>query len=369
MLPAQVNLRTWFPALDGLRCLAVLMVIFGHWLPIEPYIVFFRVYLPGTGVNLFFVLSGFLITRILLVQKLDQGVTGWPLFRSFYARRVLRIFPLYFTILGLGLLLAIPMAREAGLRLATFTLNIPKADLSFQPADLFNHFWSLCAEEQYYLFFPLLLIIVPARYLRALFIIMFLAGPLSRLLIFTTGYSTYTMEWAANNFTISCFDCFAAGSLLAWYFCYRHEQMAKLVKQPITGIVVVLLFAVLSLLKINNEGSIWPNLFLRTATSLFSCWLIAFLLIPDKKGFIQQAASYRWVVYIGKISYGIYVIHHFMPWLVKQLGWYHPDFHYSIVVYALLYAVMTFTLASLSWLMLERPVMNLKAKFGYRGVA
>ncbi|MBL0334191.1 MAG: acyltransferase [Chitinophagaceae bacterium] len=284
MLPANINLKSWFPALDGLRCLAVLLVIFGHWLPIEPYTVFFRVFLPGTGVNLFFVLSGFLITRILLVQKLNEGVKGWPLFRSFYLRRMLRIFPLYFLVLGLGLVLAVPMAREAGWQLASFTLNIPRAGLEFQPADLFNHFWSLCAEEQYYLLFPLLMMIVPARYLRVLFITMLLAGPLSRLLVFSTGYSPYTMEWAANNITVSCFDCFAAGSLLAWYFCYRTEKLTAWVHKPVTGIIIMLTFGVFALLKIDQEAGMLPNLFGRTATALFSCWLIAKVVLPAKKG-------------------------------------------------------------------------------------
>lgn len=160
--------------LDGLRGIAILLVLLFHFFSLDPakastvVVVADRYLRLGwAGVNLFFVLSGFLITGILLDSK-----AGPHYFRNFYARRVLRIFPLYYGYLFAALTLGRVFSYygSATLRLEalhqvwlwTYTSNLFEA-LRRQDLQFFRHFWSLAVEEQFYLFWPLVVFLLPRR--------------------------------------------------------------------------------------------------------------------------------------------------------------------------------------------------------------
>src|SRR5438105_2987757 len=156
------------PALDGVRGLAILAVLGGHLLISNDVAASFWVQklldirdLLWIGVTLFFALSGFLITGILYDTLGSEGY-----FRTFYGRRALRIFPLYYGVLFALLLLTHPLHLNwhgQAWRLLTYTTNLPFThEWTSNPAAFVNlrHFWSLAVEEQFYLVWPLLIFLL-----------------------------------------------------------------------------------------------------------------------------------------------------------------------------------------------------------------
>ena len=152
--------------LDALRTVAVTMVIATHWLP-KATTFWFN---GGFGVKLFFVTSGFLITGILLNARKEAEQSGFQVtgvLRSFYTRRFLRIFPLFYATLALIYCLHVQAARDFIWWLVAYLGNIV---IAYQGAwvDGIAHFWSLAVEEQFYLLFPLLLVFLGRRKRRSI---------------------------------------------------------------------------------------------------------------------------------------------------------------------------------------------------------
>src|SRR4029078_7222796 len=164
--------ETKLPGLDGLRALAVLLVVVCHQYVLS---------LGWVGVQIFFVLSGYLIPG-LLVRDREQPLGSY--LRDFYGRRALRIFPLYYAVLAVLLLASVSGIQLSGVRealpfAATYTYNFWYAahgTVSY----LLTHFWSLCVEEQFYLFWPFVVYLCPPRYIRHLLMALILLGPIVR---------------------------------------------------------------------------------------------------------------------------------------------------------------------------------------------
>lgn len=206
-----------FPELDGLRGIAALMVIAYHFSPalnVAASPLHQMGFLCGfgvTGVDLFFVLSGFLITGILLREK---GMRQY--FRRFYTRRLLRIFPVYFLgliiILALGCLRLIPPGQIDSWVLLGYGLNLSNW-LSLFHAELLplSHFWSLSVEEQFYLFWPLAIACLGRKGQLRLIGFLILLAPLSRYLLLHEGWG----ERVAYVLTPSRLDGLAIGALVA----------------------------------------------------------------------------------------------------------------------------------------------------------
>ncbi len=207
------------PALDGLRGVAVLLVLAFHLLHAEGEGgAVERVLLGATrsgwaGVDLFFVLSGFLITGILLDAR---GSPGY--FRAFYARRVLRIFPLYYAYLA-ALFLLVPLLvpsldvkRESQGWLWTYLGNVLFARAGgFEASPYTGHFWSLAVEEQFYLAWPVLVLLLPRRRLALLCVALVGAAFALRLGIHRTTFNAT----AAYVLTPARMDALAMGALVA----------------------------------------------------------------------------------------------------------------------------------------------------------
>ena len=173
-LPENARLRGHLVALDGVRGLAILMVLLVHFVAnmqpttqVERTIVLVTGY-GNYGVDLFFVLSGFLITGILY-----DGRNKPHYFRNFYMRRLLRIFPLYYGVLAFVFFLAplIPLLRGPTLDYLVenqawawlYAVNIHVAKHGEWSLSYINHFWSLAIEEHFYLFWPLVVFMLAGR--------------------------------------------------------------------------------------------------------------------------------------------------------------------------------------------------------------
>src|SRR5512137_2924489 len=207
------------PALDGMRGVAVLMVLAFHLLHVDGEGgTLERAILGATrsgwaGVDLFFVLSGFLITGILLDAR---GGPGY--FRAFYARRVLRIFPLYYAYLAVlflavpALLPALDVRRETQGWLWTYLGNVLFArEGGFQASPFTGHFWSLAVEEQFYLFWPFLVWLLPRRWLAAACLGLVAGAFALRFAIHRTTFNAT----AAYVLTPARMDALAMGALVA----------------------------------------------------------------------------------------------------------------------------------------------------------
>ncbi len=218
---ASVARQSHVPGVDGLRCFAVLAVMLFH------------VGMSKTGwagVWLFFVISGFVITRSLMANA-ALGLPAKELFRRFYLKRSFRILPLYLGSISVFTLVILSFASERGEKLdhlpwlLTFTYNFYRLDSDYVPNDFFGHFWSLSVEEQFYFVYPALLVLLGIARLRYALIAALVAAPLIRLMV-SLIYGAITPEeldvnrafWRGNavyQFGLTQFDAFAIGALIA----------------------------------------------------------------------------------------------------------------------------------------------------------
>jgi peptidoglycan/LPS O-acetylase OafA/YrhL len=315
----DARLRGHVPALDGVRGVAITLVMWAHLaLCTRPSNGLERGLLAASqygllGVDLFFVLSGFLITGILIDAKSQNAY-----FRTFYMRRALRIFPLYYGVLALLFWVAplIPYFQGQSLDFLVshqawawlYGVNIYNAihgNLSFP---YINHFWSLAVEEHFYLVWPLVIWATPSARLRRVCASAVFLALTARLLGAILGLS-YTTLYELTPFRI---DQLAFGGLLATE-ARRRDGVTRLAKRmsaaaPAAAAVLVGLFSLDGAL--HHWGGT-ANHQLRTAmwTILFGALIVAAIALPDTH-LASRFLRSRVMTGLGKYSYGLYVYHH-----------------------------------------------------------
>src|SRR5215467_1488221 len=212
------------PGLDGLRAIAFLLVFGLHTDYLQ---------IGWIGVQFFFVLSGFLITSILLDMK--KSLPPRDYFYKFYGRRFLRIFPLYyFYLLAMaGILITLITVHYRINYLKIFFEQVRYAvfyvydfffsTIYFKQSYFLNHFWSLSVEEQFYIFWPLLILLVPEKWTKNLFIFFILLGPIFRIAFYFVYYSGifrffyHDIAQAVYPLPFTHLDAFAFGAYLSRY--------------------------------------------------------------------------------------------------------------------------------------------------------
>jgi len=340
--------RRHFASLDGLRCLSILAVLWHH----SPHGEATPLTRGFLGVDLFFVLSGFLITTLLLRER---DATGTISLRAFYMRRVLRIFPLYYaTVLGLAALLTV-WRPDTGLT-AGFLHSLPwylTYTSNWGPKeDLFAHAWSLAVEEQFYLLWPPFLVWLGTR--RA-------AAALVTLLTAAMALDFGALGAPARDLVrpLAPFTAIGLGVLLG---IGLHEPRPFAVIARIAGrrhAVLLPLSILAAAVWIPGDIAGWPRLLIHAAMTL----LVAAVVIPEHHAL---AGLFRdpLVVHIGTISYGMYLLHGLCLIATHQLlGRRDPG------VVGLFFAagtVLTVVVASLSHVYFERPFLRLKRRFERR---
>ncbi len=326
------------------------------------------------GVDLFFVLSGFLITGI-LVDSLDED----GFFRKFYARRVLRIFPLYYGVL-LVLFLLTPVLRlqwhgMGWLMLGYFQNVRPNEIGTFSPGAgvALNHFWSLAVEEQFYLFWPAMVFFIRDRRRLLITTIAISAGALIfRLILIRMGVGAETIHVT----TITRADSLLLGGAFSLF--YRSSYWPTLLKVAPYGFLVAAAIVLISILRSGNEfGPVfrsslamrfWIDGLRYTILALGSACLLAWSLRPDSVcGWFFELRLLR---FFGKYSYGIYVLHMIpLPFLLQtQRAALFQVAHNKLLAVAgagfstLLLAVGA---AYLSFHYYEKPFLRMKRFFDY----
>ncbi len=331
--------RSYYPELDGVRALAAIMVILFHLaqmgIPLRGPSAF-----GETGVDLFFVLSGFLITGILLNARQND----WSEVRAFYIRRTLRIFPLYYTYLLVAALLGTVISAWYWVYLQNVVIALGS------PMGGIGHFWSLAVEEQFYLFWPFVVLFLPRKLLEPTLWFMLVFTVLARLaLVETTHIQVYYL-------TVTRLDGLAAGGLLAVY--KTRDQLLR--KRRSLWILAGLSFLLIAWQGIKYHGAARP-LVQVTKFSLIACFyasLVGLLLTQQKPNMISRFLASRPMRFIGGISYGLYVFH---PQILRITFARLQGRSHLIQAVAGLVATLTITL--LSWYLLERPFLRLKDRF------
>jgi peptidoglycan/LPS O-acetylase OafA/YrhL len=352
------------PHLDGLRCLAIFGILFEHFgLPLPDLL-----RCGPLSVRFFFVLSGYFITLSLWKVQAEIVAAQGGRFKSigrFYFSRLLRIGPPFYLALAIGALLGIDEVRTNFFWLATFqTNNYIAYYLGYWPSAI-SHFWSLAVQEQFYLLWPVIVLVLPRRWFIPTMIGFIIFGLSFRVYCIATSASTL-VRWVT---IFGCIDSFAVGAVLAYLRQtkmlekMRHLSKTVLLALPLAAFGCFFLGRALMTLP---EGNIFLG-FTESVDAVFLAWLVA-VSIGGIKGIWGTFLGWAPVVYIGRISYGIYVYHVFVIVAVSPLlaTWGLSAEQHAYGRIAVLIAV-TLSLSSLSWHLLEQPFLAWKDAIKPRG--
>jgi peptidoglycan/LPS O-acetylase OafA/YrhL len=360
------------PQLDGLRFLAVFFVLFYHYSDwIRTLKIPFTVDM-GTFISFFFVLSSYLITTILLTKK-RRDPSRRNVALNFLSRRTLRIFPAYY--FYLLLLLLLPYAgwdvRDHPTMYFGYLSNFQTyVEQSWN--NLTSHLWTLAVEEQFYIVWIWVILLIPDRHLMKAFTAIIMSGVAFRLLYFVLHKQAATEVVPYVILTPANVDAFGFGAILA----YRHMEgktLPPLVKKIFLAILPIWIALILLHARLVLLG------FDRLFAAIGSMILIEGANNRYRNGFGKFLEN-KAVTYLGKISYGIYLYHLLVPFLFWKA--YNPLSYYlshrrgidleplteilvNPVVSFCLYFGLTILLAAASWRFLERPISRLKRYFSY----
>jgi peptidoglycan/LPS O-acetylase OafA/YrhL len=349
---------TYIRPLDGIRAIAAMMVMFFHFFQNDHFSGNALLWIQKlsfwgqTGVSLFFVLSGFLITRILLHSKGDAHY-----FKNFFIRRSLRIFPLYFFYLILFYYLSPLLIHTRWSEFSDqwyYWFYLQDFSLTFHwPAFGPMHFWSLAIEEHFYLFWPLLVYFIPNRHLTKVILLLLLIAPICRYILASHQYETF-------YFTFARMDELALGAWLALL-----EQEGKLTvalkNYFLSALILVGALTVFLWTQFFGEKALWIQVVKYDLIAIIYFLVIGLILIIPASNIVSRLLSHRIMVFIGSISYGLYVYHAITFPVVKR------SFlsAYSLPVQFIAAYLFSFLVAWLSYIVMEKPIMSLKKKFQY----
>jgi peptidoglycan/LPS O-acetylase OafA/YrhL len=365
-----VRERGYMIQLDALRFFAVLGVMVLHnWRPPALPWIFSSLDWGALGVRLFFVLSGFLITGILLNCRSLAAKTGQSsLFyvRQFYIRRFLRIFPVYYLVLVVLYTMNFPLVRELWLWLVSYTSNLY---ISFHGEWIgrVGHFWTLALEEQFYLVWPWLVLFVPRRRLLPVLLAIIALAPLYRFYAVSHYPADFaTGAYTKTTFSLACLDSLGLGALLA--IAFHSGWSGDTIQKYLVRFILPIGVGSLVALQLLAYYHITPGAYITfsdTSVALIFCWLVGSA-SRGFKGAAGRLLEFRPLVYLGKITYGIYIFHNLVPFFLvayfRSLGIPYQEVGF---VNFILSSSMAILLAALSWHLFEQPVNNLKQYFDY----
>ena len=353
---------------DTIRALAILIVIVGHWgLPFVHNAVLgnqIDLLIRGgvLGVIIFFVLSGFLITSILLNER-DRNTDGNRIIiiKNFFARRALRIFPIYYLVVFIFIFSADPFVREHILYFLTYTTNL--LPYWTDQANILSHTWSLSVEEQFYLIWPWLIVFTNKKYTKYIFYVSIIIGVVSKYYVLFVLHHHYPV------LVFNCLDSFGVGGLYAWI--RLDKENCRKFERSFVVVFPLMLFVSLQIAHVSGL----PVLIMydRFLESVIGLAMIIYVYKNRSEWVRKYILENRLLNFIGKISYGIY-LYHFTYYasfnnLLNKFVSFVPSCSFLTnqdITYILRISSLIF-ICWLSFRFIEQPIMRLKRKFEYSG--
>lgn len=368
------------PQFDGMRFIAVFFVVCYHWLPSFHHSVAAEFLGGGKWINFFFVLSSYLITRILISAKAkgeQLGIARPKVIAVFLLRRTVRIFPPYYLYL-LALLLLPDITAEVKENAGWYFSYLSNYRL-FDTQEynrVTAHLWTLAVEEQFYIFWPFIILFVPQRHLLKTLLFIIAASVATRAVFY------HPVLISQQILTEYCADAFAIGGIMSYKYTLATEKEKLLItKWMRTALYASIILSVpIMITRSDYFGFIFNRLF-------FS--VISFALIEGAlKGYNNWFGKFlvnKKVLYVGRISYGIYLYHLLVPiifWrLYRVVSHYFENNHAGFLARFkkpidwweiaatseigsfIIYCICVIIIASLSARFIEKPLSKLKVGY------
>ena len=351
---------SYISGLDGLRGVAILFVMLHH-----SGLHLFR---GGfIGVDVFFIISGYLITSIIIKEFKNTSIIN---LKNFYIRRILRLLPLLFLLLLIYDAVCFALFDKQTVRthiidslIAFFYMTNWSWAFSLHPPDILRHTWSLAVEEQFYLLWPPLIFFLLRRVnsrksIAAVALFLALLSWIIRIVMFYNGASIYRLY----NGLDTRFDSLMVGAAIGIVLGYdliedTMQRKIQTITRAVCPVAVMLLFVIC--IKVDYRSPAVYTWIIAAVNILGS--IVIFDLVKNDQSRIKRVLTLKWLVWVGKISYGLYLIHY----LVFRVMFYY-GFDYKLII--LLGSGVSIVLSSLSYIYLERPFLNMKRKFSYASV-
>lgn len=363
----QPELNNVYTQLDGLRCFCVLGVLFQHFIAIQISHVFFTGLI---GVDLFFIISGFLITENLI--KLKEKHPFQKALKVFYIRRTLRIFPLYYFYWIIVIAFFYSTVRPQMLHGLLYLYNF--YEINHEVPAITGHLWSLSVEEQFYLLWPFIVLLTPKTRLRPVIITLFAGATLFII-------SNFHKNWIVNSVhTISCSIALFTGAYLAALKTEKSKSLTNHLKFGpwILLPILAMAFVVNTLFRL-HRGEPGLLILLRYLVCLAGFYIIGRIAIKPFTGAGGRLLSNHYLTRIGKISYGIYIYHYLVLVVLKPHvnALFDRFFSYSLfnnapfvylkynpsLVQFPIYVITVLILAHFSYNLFEAKILKLKDRF------
>ncbi|HRZ96720.1 MAG TPA: acyltransferase [Paludibacter sp.] len=347
----------YFERIDGLRFVAISLVLIEHFAST----IGTKISAGYYGVDLFFVISGFLITSILFKSKEKSFGRAY---KNFIGRRTLRIFPIYYATIIILWILNLEIVRDKFVWLITYSFNYAWV-LYDIPSTPINHFWSLCVEEQFYLFWPFIVLSL-RNYPKTLITLIFS--------IITFGYmqAIFNVIPEISKYNqvniLTRMSSLGIGAFGAVYSA-NYKLSEKFFRNTVVEIAILILLVV---------SLVFPFKFQYISLAFISLYLVLKATKYEFSiEFLNKFLTNKKIVYIGTISYGIYVFHlpiayYFSLYLFDPL-WTNIDFSnfgifekirlHSWIIKFPLYTTLSILFASISFKYFEKPILKMKDKY------
>ena len=322
--------------------------------PKGPSLFFDMIMRNGTiGVDLFFMISGFLISYLLLTEKEKFGTIN---LKNFFIRRSLRIWPLYFFIICLAPLIVRWLGKPSPDYLTNiFFLNNFHAICTQEWTFPFGHLWSICVEEHFYMVCPFIVLFVPRKHLVTVFLILISISLFYRAYIF---FATNDWYFKIYLHSIARMDEIAIGCLAAViHFNTPFEFKTNKSIRIILLLVFLLLFSI-------DYHYYWENAFLSIFKKYFYLLLAGFLMLNFVFNEKPLFSPPKWINYLGKISFGIYMYSNIIVTIVAENslekigGW-----RFSSLIFSSIVIGLTVIISAISYELFEKPLLKLKSRF------